>query len=84
MSQDARGHEAFRDDLVDFVTSRVRRALRIGAEDRLTVVRYLQELETVARADNPSRQVVQVIASGRRLLGDRSEVRGGDSFRDEA
>lgn len=84
MSHDAPGDKSFRDDLVELVTSRVRRALRFDAADRLTVVRYLQELETVARPDNPSRQVVQVIASGRRLLGDRSEVAVGDRFREDA
>lgn len=38
------------------------------------VIEYLRDLEAVALREGSSREALQVIASGRRLLGDRSEV----------
>jgi hypothetical protein len=38
------------------------------------VVEYLRDLEVVARQESSRRQAVQVIASGRRLLGDETDV----------
>jgi hypothetical protein len=49
------------------------RAARDG-KARAGVIEYLRDLEAVALREGSSREALQVIASGRRLLGDRSEA----------
>ena len=64
----------FWDTVAEHVTAKVEPALRQGSRARRPVIAYLRDLEVVARRECDSRDVVQVIASGRRILGDRSEV----------
>ncbi|WP_419830997.1 hypothetical protein [Methylobacterium sp.] len=68
----------FWDGVPALVTAKVRPALNGHARDRQSLVEYLRDLETVARHECGSRETVQVIASGRRLLGDRTEIASGD------
>ena len=56
------------------VTSKVRPVLKRSPRARQPVIEYLRDLETVAREEGASREAVQVIASGRRLLGDKAEI----------
>jgi hypothetical protein len=58
----------------DLVRSRIEPVLRKNSRAREPVIEYLRDLEAVARQESTSREAVQVIASGRRLLGDRTEV----------
>ncbi|GEP07889.1 hypothetical protein MOX02_59270 [Methylobacterium oxalidis] len=69
----------FWETVASSVTSKVKPVLRQPRRARDPVIQYLRDLESVARAECPSRETVQVIASGRRLLGDRSEVGPPDS-----
>ena len=59
------------------VTSKVGPALKGRPEARELVIEYLRDLEVVARQECISREAVQVIASGRRLLGDKTSVGEG-------
>ena len=56
------------------VTAKVQLAQDKGDEVRLPMIEYLRDLETVARLECDCRDTVQLIASGRRLLGDRIAV----------
>lgn len=49
-----------------------------GDEARRPVIEYLRDLETVARSECECRETVQLIASGRRLLGDKTEIASGN------
>ncbi|TXM94748.1 hypothetical protein FV232_26430 [Methylobacterium sp. WL30] len=60
------------------VTSKVQLAQGQDAETRRAVIGYLRDLEAVARSECECRETVQVIASGRRLLGDRTEMASGN------
>ena len=51
------------------------------AAARAPVRAYLRDLEAVARAEGGSREALQVIASGRRLLGDASGITDADRRR---
>lgn len=53
---------------------KVREGKARGGQVREGVIEYLRDLEAVALREGSSREALQVIASGRRLLGDRSEV----------
>jgi hypothetical protein len=59
------------------VTSKVRPALNQSPRAREPVIEYLRDLEAVAREESTNREAVQVIASGRRLLGDEAEIGNG-------
>jgi hypothetical protein len=59
------------------VTSKVAPVLERKPEVRAPVIEYLRDLEVVARRECVSRDAVQVIASGRRLLGDRTSIGKG-------
>ncbi|MDR7039838.1 hypothetical protein J2X36_004616 [Methylobacterium sp. BE186] len=56
------------------VRSKVEPALGKDGWVREPVIEYLRDLEVVARQECTSREVVQVIALGRHLLGDDAEV----------
>ncbi|MDP4001989.1 hypothetical protein [Methylobacterium sp. NEAU K] len=64
----------FWDAVAGLVTAKVEPV--IGRDERVRgpVIDYLRDLEALARRHCSSRETVQIIASGRRLLGDRSEV----------
>ena len=66
--------EAFWDTVTDLVTAKVEPVLGCGERAREPVIAYLRDLEAVARSQSTSREAVQVIASGRRLLGDTTSV----------
>jgi hypothetical protein len=68
----------FWDTLAEHVTAKVEPVLRQKPSIRQPVIAYLRDLETVARRECHSREVIQVIASGRRVLGDREEVEPQD------
>jgi len=54
------------------VTSKVDAALNKSEKIRAPLISYLRDLEVMARAECDRQQTVQIIASGRSLLGDRS------------
>ena len=60
------------------VDAKVRLAQEKGAEAYLPVIEYLRDLEIIARSECESRETVQIIASGRRLLGDKTEIAPGN------
>ena len=54
------------------VCARVDGVLNLGEAQREPVITYLRDLEVMARTACDRRQTVQIIASGRSLLGDRT------------
>ena len=68
----------FWDTVGGMVTARVEPVIGRGEKQRSRVIDYLRDLEAVARRQCSSRDTVQIIASGRRLLGDRSEIGPSD------
>jgi hypothetical protein len=64
----------FWDTVAGLVTAKVEPVIGRGQKVRSPVIDYLRDLESVARCQCSSRETVQIIASGRRLLGDRSEI----------
>ncbi|WP_267357040.1 MULTISPECIES: hypothetical protein [unclassified Methylobacterium] len=68
----------FWDTLGDTVTAKVEPVIGRGKKQRSPVIDYLRDLEAVARRQCSSRDTVQIIASGRRLLGDCSEIGPSD------
>jgi hypothetical protein len=64
----------FWDTVTEMVTATVEPVIGRGEKLRGPVIDYLRDLEALARCQCSSRETVQVIASGRRLLGDRSEI----------
>ncbi|GJD54639.1 hypothetical protein [Methylobacterium dankookense] len=67
--------------VTDIVTTKVEPVLGLDATAREPVRIYLRDLEAVARAEGGSREALQVIASGRRLLGDSSDITDADRRR---
>ncbi|SDN91176.1 hypothetical protein SAMN05216360_112173 [Methylobacterium phyllostachyos] len=68
----------FWDTVAGTVTARVEPVIGRGEKQRSPVIDYLRDLEALARRQCCSRDTVQIIASGRRLLGDRSEIGPSD------
>jgi hypothetical protein len=64
----------FWETIPGLVEARVTSVLGRPAKVRGPVIEYLRDLEVVARQEASRRQAVQVIASGRRLLGDKADV----------
>lgn len=64
----------FWEKIPTFVASKVRLGLARNPRAREPLIEYLRDLEAVALQESPCRNVVQTIASGRRLLGDRAEI----------
>ena len=56
------------------VSSKVGDALNTDEIPHELLISYLRDLEVMARTACHSRQTVQIIASGRRVLGDRTQV----------
>lgn len=65
---------AFWDTVADHVGAQVGPAMKLGRSARGPVITYLRDLEGIARRECDSRQTVQIIASGRHLLGDKSDI----------
>jgi len=61
-------------ELEHTVSSKVGEALNTDEVPRELLISYLRDLEIMARTACHSRQTVQIIASGRRVLGDRTQV----------
>ncbi|MHB2210235.1 hypothetical protein [Methylobacterium sp. CM6257] len=68
----------FWDTVAGLVTAKVEPVIGRGEKQRSPVIDYLRDLEALARRQCSSRETVQIIASGRRLLGDRSEIGPAD------
>jgi hypothetical protein len=64
----------FWDTVAQHVTAKVEPALRQKKRAREPVIAYLRDLESLARRECDSRDAIQVIASGRHVLGDNEEV----------
>ena len=64
----------FWDTVAGLVTAKVEPVIGRGEKVRSPVIDYLRDLESLARRQCSSRETVQIIAFGRRLLGDRSEI----------
>jgi hypothetical protein len=60
------------------ITSKVDAALNKCEKIRAPLISYLRDLEVMARAGCDRRQTIQIIASGRSLLGDRSVLGPSD------
>lgn len=56
-------------------------ALGKNEDARRPLITYLRDLQKEVRAEGDRRQTVQIIASGRRLLGDGSNGRTAESQR---
>lgn len=65
---------AFWDTVAEHVTAKVQPALGQPQSARRPVITYLRELEVIARRECDNREAIQIIASGRHLLWDRSEI----------
>jgi hypothetical protein len=74
MHENSAGSAAFWASVTHDVTARVEPVLNRNTQARADVIAYLRDLEAVALREGSSREALQVIASGRRLLGDRSEA----------
>lgn len=69
---------AFWDTVAEHVTAKVEPALRLPQHAREPGIASLREREAIARRECDSREAIQIIASGRHLLGDRSELSAED------
>jgi hypothetical protein len=56
------------------VAAKVQAALNTGNIPRDLLIGYLRDLEIMARTEYGRRQTIEIIASGRSLLGDRSQI----------
>ena len=56
------------------VSVKVGNAINLGKNQREPIITYLRDLEVMARTACDRRQTVQIIASGRSLLGDRTAL----------
>ena len=74
MRQDVIQAPDFWDELERNITVKVDAAPGKGKTTRLALAAYLRDLETKARGESNRRQTIQIIASGRSLLGDRTQV----------
>jgi hypothetical protein len=65
---------AFWDTVAEHVGAQVTPALKLGPLGRWPIITYLRDLEEIARRECDSRQTIQIIASGRHLLGDTTSI----------
>lgn len=78
MSQEARRPVEFWVELERDVAAKVDAALASGETLHLALIIYLRYLEEMTRVECDRRQTIQIIASGRSLLGDRTPLRPHD------
>lgn len=64
----------FWNELERNVSSKVDKALNSGDIPPELLILYLRDLEVVARTACDRRQTIQIIASGRGVLGDRTQI----------
>ncbi|MCJ2141116.1 hypothetical protein [Methylobacterium sp. E-066] len=74
MGADCAKPPEFWDTLAEQVSAKVEPVLQQHARMRQPVIVYLRDLEVLARQECDRREVIQIIASGRRILGDREQV----------
>jgi hypothetical protein len=74
MRQDIIQAPDFWDELERNITVKVDAALGEGETTRAALATYLRDLEVKARCESNRRQTIQIIASGRSLLGDRTRI----------
>ncbi|GEP05587.1 hypothetical protein [Methylobacterium oxalidis] len=74
MSSDAALRDVSANRLRDIVTQAVCDCLNRGSEPDTGLIHRLRIYERTARQAGLERQTIQVIASGRRLLGDRRDA----------
>lgn len=74
MTQQSERPAEFWDDLERTVARKVEHALHNHRAERPLLIDYLRQVEEMARSECHRRQTVQIIASGRSLLGDRRLV----------
>lgn len=67
--------EEFWNNLERLVSTTVEQALREPKARRAAVIEYLHNIEEMARLEPDRRQTLQIIASGRSLLGERSSAK---------
>lgn len=65
---------AFWATVAEHVSVQVGPAMKLRSRARGPVIAYLRDLEGIARRECDSRQIIQIIASGRHLLGDRTDI----------
>lgn len=78
MNQHGSNSVDFWQDLELSITLKVDAALNKGEKIRAPLIAYLRDLEVMARVQCDRRQTVQIIASGRSLLGDRTVLGPSD------
>jgi hypothetical protein len=78
MQQDIIQAPEFWEELERNITVKVDAALGKGETTRSALATYLRDLEIKARGESNRRQTIQIIASGRSLLGDRTRVGPSD------
>ena len=78
MTKPPNGSTEFWADVSDVVTAKVRPVLGANEAARGPVIEYLRDLETLARSQGGDRGSIQIIMSGRALLGDKVEVGPAD------
>jgi hypothetical protein len=78
MEQNAKRAAEFWIELERDVASQVDAALNKGKISHVPLISYLRDLETMARTECDRHQTVQIIASGRSLLGDRTVLGPSD------
>ena len=61
-------------ELEHYVSEKVGDVLNLGEIPREVLIPYLRDLEIMARTACDRRQTIQIIASGRSLLGDRASL----------
>ena len=69
---------AFWDTVAEHVGAHVAPALKLRPDARRPIITYLRDLEGIARRECDSRQTIQIIASGRHLLGDQLTIESID------
>lgn len=74
MKEETPRSDEFWDDLERTVAQKVEAVLHDRQSRRKPVMEYLRQVEEMARTECSRRQTVQIIASGRSLLGDRRVV----------
>ena len=60
------------------VSAKVDNTINLGKDQRAPLISYLRDLEVMARTACDRRQTVQIIASGRSVLGDRKVLGPSD------
>ncbi len=66
--------QEFWDTIGEHVAAKVQPTLWQDKDEREPVIAYLRDLESLARRECESRDAIQIIASGRHVLGDWQEV----------